>query len=112
MRAVARIAPVDRRGAGCTCFIAVGECAASVAGSGRRAPAFRQERTARWRWRTTVTVVFPGLSVGVATIPVEATAVRDGLDWQCQCKQQQWKCRSHPAPYVRSRFNQFSDLVP
>jgi hypothetical protein len=88
MRAVTGIAPVDGRGTGRTRFGAVGERAAAITGSGGRAPAFGQGRAARWRRRTTVTVVIPGLPVGVATAPVEATAVRDGLDWQCQCKQQ------------------------
>jgi hypothetical protein len=109
MRAVARIAPVDRRGAGCTCFIAVGERTASITGSGGRAPAFGQERTAWRRGRTAVAVVLAGLPVGVAAVPVQTTAVRDGLGWQCQCKQQQWKCRSHPAPCARSSFNRFFD---
>ncbi len=111
MRAITGIAATHRRRPGRARFRAVGERAASVTGSGRRTPAFGPERTARWRGRSTVAVVLAGLPVGVATIPVESATVRGGLEWQCQCEQP-WKCRSHPAPCVRSRFNRFLDSVP
>lgn len=56
-------------------------------------------------------VVLARLPVGMAAMPVEAATVRDSLEWQRQCKQEQWKCRSHPAPCVRSRFDRLSDPV-